>query len=95
MAKVTSKYQVTVPQVIAKQYGIRPGDDIEWIPAGEVIRVVLSRNKAAAPEDTESKLRLFDEATERHRKRSQKPVGKQPRTRGWTREDLYLRGRSR
>ena len=67
MAKITSKYQVTVPQAIAQQYGIRPGDDIEWVPAGEVIRVVLSRKKAAAPEDTESKLRLFDEATERHR----------------------------
>jgi bifunctional DNA-binding transcriptional regulator/antitoxin component of YhaV-PrlF toxin-antitoxin module len=95
MAKITSKYQVTVPQAIAQQYGIRPGDDIEWVPAGEVIRVVLSRKKAAAPEDTESKLRLFDEATERHRKRSQKPAGTPPRNRGWTREDLYLRGRAR
>ncbi|MEK7258043.1 MAG: SUMF1/EgtB/PvdO family nonheme iron enzyme, partial [Bacteroidota bacterium] len=31
MAKVTSKLQVTVPKIIADQYGIRPGDEIEWV----------------------------------------------------------------
>ena len=93
MAKVTSKYQVTVPQVIAKQYGIRPGDDIEWIPAGDAIRVVRS-GKKALPLDTQSKLRMFDEATERHSKQATHFAGKQPRNRGWTREDLYARGRS-
>ena len=35
MAKVTSKLQVTVPRAIADRYGIRPGDDIEWIATGE------------------------------------------------------------
>ena len=34
MAKVTSKLQVTVPKAIADHYGIRPGDEIQWIPAG-------------------------------------------------------------
>ncbi len=35
MAKVTSKYQVTVPKAIAQKYGIRPGDDIDWVAAGD------------------------------------------------------------
>jgi hypothetical protein len=34
MAKVTSKYQVTLPKGIAEQYNIRPGDHIDWAPAG-------------------------------------------------------------
>lgn len=40
MAKVTSKLQVTVPRTIADQYKIRPGDEIRWVAAGEVIRVI-------------------------------------------------------
>ena len=31
MAKVTSKFQVTVPKTIADRYSIGPGDEIEWI----------------------------------------------------------------
>jgi AbrB family looped-hinge helix DNA binding protein len=94
MPKVTSKYQVTVPKLIAERYGIHPGDNIDWVPAGDVIRVVPSA-KQSPPPSLESRLRLFDLATERHRRRSagQKPVPS--RARGWTREDLYLRGRSR
>ena len=94
MAKVTSKYQVTVPKVIARQYGLRPGDDIDWVAAGEVIRVIPSA-KQVSPQDRESKLRLFDQATKRHRRRPREPVAKRPKDRGWTREDLYARGRSR
>ncbi len=40
MAKVTSKLQVTVPKAIADRYGIRPGDEIEWVAAGDTIRVL-------------------------------------------------------
>lgn len=94
MARVTSKYQVTVPRVIAEQYGIRPGDDIDWVPAGDVIRVIPS-GKQAAPKDSESKLRLFDQATERNRRRPAGRQAKRLRDRGWTREDLYVRGRPR
>jgi AbrB family looped-hinge helix DNA binding protein len=94
MAKVTSKYQVTVPKVIAQQYGIRPGDDIDWVAAGDVIRVVPSAKQVSA-QDRESKLRLFDQATERHRRRSAGRKAKGAQDRGWTREDLYGRGRSR
>jgi len=94
MAKVTSKYQVTVPRTIADRYGIRPGDDIDWVPAGEVIRVV-PRGKNAASQGRESPLHLFDQATERHRKRQPARAAKPTGARGWRREDLYERGRSR
>ncbi len=94
MAKITSKYQVTVPKAIAARYSLRPGDDIDWVAAGEVIRVIPS-GKPQAPGNPESKLRLFDQATERHRRRRVPRKIKPPRDRGWRREDLYERGRSR
>ena len=94
MAKVTSKYQVTVPRAIAEQYSIRPGDDIDWVAAGDVIRVIPS-GKQMASEDRDSRLRLFDQATERHRKRPSAHKAKRPLERGWRREDVYGRGRSR
>ncbi|MFB3778789.1 MAG: AbrB/MazE/SpoVT family DNA-binding domain-containing protein [Bryobacteraceae bacterium] len=94
MAKVTSKYQVTVPKVIAEQYRIHPGDDIDWVAAGEVIRVIPPGRQEPS-ENRESRLRLFDQATERHRRRPPACGGPPPRERGWRREDLYERGRSR
>lgn len=101
MAKVTSKYQVTVPRTIADQYNIRPGDEIAWVAAGEVIRVIPPGKDRAEEDDRESRLRLFDQATERHRRRSSaRPAArvanaKRPPDRGWKREDFYGRGRSR
>jgi bifunctional DNA-binding transcriptional regulator/antitoxin component of YhaV-PrlF toxin-antitoxin module len=101
MAKITSKYQVTVPRAIALQYNIRPGDEIDWVAAGEVIRVVPPGKQLAERDDRESRLRLFDQATKRHLQRpSVRKAGRvsntqRPRDRGWTREDLYGRGRSR
>lgn len=94
MAKVTSKYQVTVPKLIAEQYGIHPGDDIQWIPAGETIRV-LPPGKPILAENRDAKLRLFDKATERHRRRASIPKSKPQGNKGWTREELYGRGRPR
>ncbi|HEX6896686.1 MAG TPA: AbrB/MazE/SpoVT family DNA-binding domain-containing protein [Bryobacteraceae bacterium] len=94
MAKVTSKHQVTVPKKIADQYNIRPGDDIEWLPAGDSIRVV-PRAHQTSPDDRETRLRLFDESTERIRKRALAHPARQPRARGWKREDVYVRGRAR
>lgn len=93
MAKVTSKYQVPAPRKIADEYHIRPGDDIDWVPAGEVIRVIAP-GKQAAPPSRESQLRLFDQATERHRKCPSGRASVMPGDRGWKREDLYRRGRS-
>jgi len=39
MAKVTSKYQVTIPKALAEELGIEPGHDIEWSSAGDSIRL--------------------------------------------------------
>jgi AbrB family looped-hinge helix DNA binding protein len=68
MVKITAKYQVTVPKAIAERYNLRPGDDIDWIAAGDVIRIIPS-GKPTACQSRESRLRLFDQATERHRRR--------------------------
>jgi|SRR5450755_2669167 bifunctional DNA-binding transcriptional regulator/antitoxin component of YhaV-PrlF toxin-antitoxin module len=105
MAKVTSKLQLTLPKAIADQYKIRPGDDLDWLPAGDVIRVVKRKTAdAAEPATTKERLQLFDQATARQRKR-QAVSGKKrvaagsrsspDRGRGWTREELYDRGLSR
>ncbi|HTR38235.1 MAG TPA: AbrB/MazE/SpoVT family DNA-binding domain-containing protein [Bryobacteraceae bacterium] len=94
MAKITSKYQVTVPKSIADQYRIGPGDEIDWMAAGEVIRVIPA-GQQVAPDDTASRLRWFDQATERHRRRSKALKTRSTGGRGWKREDLYVRGRSR
>jgi AbrB family looped-hinge helix DNA binding protein len=94
MSKVTSKLQVTLPKAIADRYGIQPGDDIDWEPAGDSIRVVPAR---AAQADVQQRLRLFDAATRRIASGSRKPASR-ARTqvgRGWTREELYDRGRAR
>ena len=93
MAKVTSKYQVTVPKAIADEFKIRPGDEIEWVAAGEVIRVIPA-SKRTVVDDRQSRLRLFDQATERLRRLSAGAAKKRARDRGWRREDLYTRGRS-
>lgn len=94
MAKVTSKYQVTVPRAIAEEYNIHPGDHIDWVPAGDVIRVVPPRLQPVRG-DRAFQLALFDRATERHRRRPSASNKQGTRDRGWRREDLYERGRSR
>jgi AbrB family looped-hinge helix DNA binding protein len=93
MSKITSKYQVTMPKKIAESYGIRPGDEIDWVAAGDVIRVIPPGTRTAGL-DRESRLRVFDQATERQRKRPVTQSQEQIEDRGWSREDLYGRGRS-
>ena len=95
MAKVTSKLQVTLPRAIADRYGIRPGDDIQWQPAGTVIQVVPP-GKQAPVLSLEDRLKLFDAATIRQKLR-QRRRGRPGRVadRGWRREDAYTRGRPR
>ena len=92
MAKVTSKLQVTVPKSIADAYGIAPGDDIEFQPAGDVIRIVFPRRRAASSRaEVERRLRIFDAATARQRLREREALienAAKPSTRGWTREEL-------
>jgi len=97
MAKVTSKLQLTIPKVVADQYGIRPGDEVEVAASGSFIRMVppsRRREDLSVPE----KVKLFTQLLERHRHRRQsRPKARQGRAqveadRGWKREDLYTRG---
>jgi bifunctional DNA-binding transcriptional regulator/antitoxin component of YhaV-PrlF toxin-antitoxin module len=89
---VTSKLQVTIPKAIAERYGIEPGTDVDWLPAGDAIRVVPSHVRTREP-DRSRRLELFDRSTERQRDR-QDELTDERRTadRGWRREDLYGRG---
>jgi AbrB family looped-hinge helix DNA binding protein len=95
MSKVTSKLQVSVPKAIADRYQIRPGDEIEWIAAGDTIRVLPAGPRRSA-DDVSGRLSLYDAATTRQRRR-QTRSGRTapPKARGWTREDLYRRGGAR
>ncbi len=97
VSKITSKLQVTIPKAIAEQYGLKPGDEIEFKAAGDVIRVIPPGHHKRPRLSLEERLRLFDETTERIRKRWEE-LGlpkEQPSDRGWTREELYDRGEPR
>jgi bifunctional DNA-binding transcriptional regulator/antitoxin component of YhaV-PrlF toxin-antitoxin module len=106
MAKVTSKRQLTVPKLIADQYAIKAGDQLEWVPAGDAIRVipVNSRRSRAPLRSVEERLKLFRQMLERQRQREahppkaeahrKRPAKPHEIARGWRREDLYARGRS-
>lgn len=97
MAKVTSKLQVTIPKRLAEQYGIQPGDEIEFQAAGAVIRIVPPGYRPRPRLSPEERLRLFDEATARQREREKhmKLPAEPPKERDWKREDLYTRGKPR
>jgi AbrB family looped-hinge helix DNA binding protein len=92
MARVTSKLQVTIPKAIAERYGIEPGAEIEFLPSGEAIRVVPQAGGRAEP-DRARRLELFDRASERQASRQAGKQSVEPAERGWSREDLYARGR--
>lgn len=91
---MTSKRQVTLPKELADTYGIAPGDEIEWEPAGDAIRVVL-RGQTSHGLSVADRLALFDAATRRHDERwaAFTPGPRADQGRGWTREELYDRGR--
>ena len=93
MAKVTSKRQVTIPKAIADRYGIASGDQLEFLPAGDAIRVRRSEATSASL-DRDQRLQLFDRATKRQHERQQGRAPGGP-ARGWRREDLYERARAR
>jgi AbrB family looped-hinge helix DNA binding protein len=95
MARVTSKLQVTIPKAIALRYGIEPGEEIQFLPAGDAIRVVARASSERVP-DRARRVELFDRATERQRARQASREAVEATTeRGWRREDLYDRGRDR
>ena len=97
MAKVTTKLQVTVPKAVADRFGIRPGDDIEFVVEGDALRVLRAGERR--PLSVAERLKLFDESTTRQHKRNlawrREHGAKVPAGRGWTREELYVRGGTR
>jgi AbrB family looped-hinge helix DNA binding protein len=112
MSKVTSKLQVTLPKAIADRYGVGPGSDVVFEPAGDSIRVLVAREPGLAASSGLSiadRQALFDAASlrqavrnRRHRlasvasrRRAQSGSAAKKAGRGWTREELYDRGRSR
>jgi AbrB family looped-hinge helix DNA binding protein len=100
MSKVTSKLQVTVPKVIAEKYGIRPGDELDWLPTPEGVRVVPARAGGVSGHalTLEERLAFFDQDTanldsiQAVALRQAAESRKGPKDRGWTREELYTRG---
>ena len=96
MSKVTSKLQVTIPRALARQYGIEPGDKIEFQAAGPQIRVLLGDAAHRQQLSKAERLRLFDQARLRQREREEERAVKAESLaqRGWTREELYSRGES-
>lgn len=91
MSKVTGKLQVTLPKRLAETYGIRVGDEVEIVAAGESIAIVPARAARAAL-SPEKRLRHFDEATQRIDARKRREVRSPAEGRGWSRDELYTRG---
>lgn len=114
MSKVTSKLQVTLPKAIADRYGVAPGADLVFEPAGDSIRVLVAREPGLAASyglSIEDKQALLDAVSRRQAARNRRHrlgLGSSkrrkagsalgagaPEERGWTREALYDRARSR
>jgi AbrB family looped-hinge helix DNA binding protein len=94
MTRVTGKFQITLPKRLVDAFGIRVGDEVELVAAGDAIRIVPS--KAVRPElSMEDRLRLFDEATQRTKMRAKEKRLPPASDRGWRRDELYDRGRTR
>lgn len=94
MAKVTSKLQVTLPKALADRYGIRPGAEIQWVAAGDVIHVVPAKQPRLLDPATRFKL-LRATLARIDRLQTSRGFWKPTLDRGWRREDLYTRGRPR
>jgi len=99
MPKVTSKLQITLPKALATQYGIEPGDEIDFQAVGESIR--LTPRKTPRPRlSLDERLRIWADANKALRAHwdsegwvSQAISSRHstPTDRGWTRDELYER----
>jgi AbrB family looped-hinge helix DNA binding protein len=94
MAKVTGKLQITLPKALAERTGIRVGDELELRTVGPSIQIDR-RTRVDRSQQRRARLAHFDEATARQRTRECRVKTRPPRSRGWTREQLYVRGRAR
>ena len=94
MARVTGKFQITLPKRLVDSYGIRVGDEVEIVAAGESIAIIPARAQTPLL-SREERLRHFDQATRRQEARQREDPRRASATdRGWTREELYTRGRT-
>lgn len=94
MAKITSKLQVTIPKALAAEVGVAPGDEIVWSASAGILRLTPVGERA--PDTLLRRLEIFDRASERQAERERAEGRRErPAERGWGREDLYDRGRSR
>jgi len=103
-SKVTSKLQVTLPKAIADAYGIRPGDEIAWVPSGSTVTVVPPRAARRQQSSRGQREERFLAQQARIRRASDEPAflerwrealgerregGEGAAARGWSRDDLY------
>jgi AbrB family looped-hinge helix DNA binding protein len=94
MAKVTGKFQITLPKAVVDRCGIRVGDELEFRTTGRSIQVDR-RPGSVDGRRREEALLHFDRATKRQQARQAASATARPRSRGWTRAELYVRGRTR
>jgi AbrB family looped-hinge helix DNA binding protein len=94
MTRVTGKFQITLPKRLVEAYGIHVGDEVELVAAGEAIAILPTRAVKAVLSPSE-RLRYFDDATRRQNARKPLPTRNSTKDRGWTRDELYTRGRPR
>lgn len=94
VAKVTGKFQITLPKALVDRCGIRVGDTLELRPIGRSIQIDRHPRPDATRRCQEA-LTHFDRATKRQRARQATAPVAPARSRGWTREELYVRGRAR
>ena len=110
MSKVTSKLQVTLPKAIADHYGVTPGAELIFEPAGESIRVLVAREPTVAPTSgtglaLDERQALLEAVAQRQAQRNRRyrlKIGAAAarktdvaEARGWSREELYERARAR
>lgn len=94
MAKVTGKFQITLPKALVDQCGIRVGDELDLRSVGRSIQID-PRVPVDASRLLQERLTHFDRATRRQDARRIASRTGKGRARGWTREELYARGRAR
>jgi len=91
MTRVTGKFQITLPKRLVDAFGIHVGDEVELVAAGDVIAIVPA-SAAKLRLSREERLQHFDQATRRQELRSRAVVA-ETEGRGWSRDELYDRGR--
>ena len=97
MSRITSKLQVTIPKRLAEEYGIAPGDEVEFIGVGDIIHLVPQGRGQGSQLSLEERTRSFAAATARQRERAKhmKLPKDPPESRDWARAELYDRDKNR